>query len=169
MSVPNKDGYPESFSVADWGLVEVPHIETYHGLIFGTWNPEPMSLREALGDMAWYMDAMLDHDDEGTEVIGGVHKWVLEGNWKLSAEQFATDWYHVNMSHASALTIMSRQERSPRTRSSTGAAASTWTPTVTAPGSRSTRRTGSMLAPCTTTSTTTHCANGSGRPASRDR
>lgn len=107
VSVPNKDGYPDSFSVADWGLVRVPHIATYRGLIFGTWNPDPVPLDEALGDMTWYMDAMLDHDDEGTEVIGGVHKWVLEGNWKLAAEQFATDWYHVNMSHASALMVMS--------------------------------------------------------------
>lgn len=106
VSVPNKDGYPGSFDTGEWGLVEVPHVETYRGLVFGTWNPDPLPLRESLGDMAWYMDAMLDHDDEGTVVVGGVHKWVLEGNWKLSAEQFATDWYHVNMSHASALMVL---------------------------------------------------------------
>ena len=106
-SVPNETGYPSDFRSADWGLVEVPHIQSYHGLIFGTWNPEPESLRDYLGDMAWYMDAMLDHDDAGTVVVGGVHKWVLEGNWKLAAEQFATDWYHVNMSHASALMLLS--------------------------------------------------------------
>ena len=92
----------------------MPHIETYKGLIFGTWNPQPVSLRESLGDMAWYMDAMLDHDDEGTEVVGGVHKWVLEGNWKLAAEQFATDWYHVNMSHGSALMVMSPTGKKPK-------------------------------------------------------
>ncbi|WP_203337518.1 aromatic ring-hydroxylating dioxygenase subunit alpha [Nocardioides limicola] len=114
VSVPNQDGYPESFRREDWGLVEVPHVETYKGLIFGTWNPESVSLRESLGDMAWYMDAMLDHDDEGTEVIGGVHKWVLDGNWKLAAEQFATDWYHVNMSHASALQVMSPTGKKPK-------------------------------------------------------
>ena len=114
VSAPNQAAYPDTFSMADWGLVEVPRIETYHGLIFGTWNPNPLPLREALGDMAWYMDAMLDHDEQGTEVIGGVHKWVLEGNWKLSAEQFATDWYHVNMSHASALMVMSPTGKGPK-------------------------------------------------------
>lgn len=114
VSVPNKDGYPDSFSVADWGLVQVPRIATYRGLIFGTWDPSPVPLAEALGDMAWYLDAMLDHDDDGTEVVGGVHKWVLEGNWKLSAEQFATDWYHVNMSHASALMVMSPTGKKPK-------------------------------------------------------
>jgi 3-phenylpropionate/trans-cinnamate dioxygenase alpha subunit len=114
VSVPNESGYPESFRRDDWGLVEVPHVESYHGLIFGTWNPDPISLRESLGDMAWYMDAMLDHDSEGTVVVGGVHKWVLEGNWKLAAEQFATDWYHVNMSHASALMVLSPTGRGPK-------------------------------------------------------
>lgn len=114
ISVPNEEGYPDSFSTDDWGLVEVPHVDSYHGLIFGTWNPAPVGLRESLGDMAWYMDAMLDHDSEGTVVVGGVHKWVLDGNWKLAAEQFATDWYHVNMSHASALMVMAPQGKAPK-------------------------------------------------------
>ncbi|MFF3984566.1 SRPBCC family protein [Streptomyces sp. NPDC001797] len=113
-SVPNRDGYPGEFAPADWGLVEVPHVATYHGLVFGTWHPDPVPLRESLGDMAWYMDAMLDHDDEGTVVVGGVHKWVLEGNWKLAAEQFATDWYHVNMSHASALMLLAPAGQKPK-------------------------------------------------------
>ncbi|WP_369192207.1 aromatic ring-hydroxylating dioxygenase subunit alpha [Streptomyces sp. R08] len=114
VSVPNRDGYPEEFETGQWGLVEVPHVETYRGLIFGTWNPEPTGLRESLGDMAWYMDAMLDHDEEGTVVVGGIHKWVLEGNWKLAAEQFATDWYHVNMSHASALMVLAPPGKKPK-------------------------------------------------------
>lgn len=114
VSVPNQSGYPEGFSTSDWGLVEVPLVESYHGLLFGTWDPGNVPLRDALGDMAWYMDAMLDHDDEGTVVVGGVHKWVLDGNWKLAAEQFATDWYHVNMSHASALMVMAPTGKGPK-------------------------------------------------------
>ncbi|CUU55041.1 3-phenylpropionate/trans-cinnamate dioxygenase alpha subunit [Parafrankia irregularis] len=114
VSVPNKAGYPDGFDTADWGLVEVPLIDSHRGLIFGTWNPQAPSLSEALGTMAWYMDAMLDHDGSGTEVVGGVHKWVLDGNWKLAAEQFATDWYHVNMSHASALMLLSPEGKGPR-------------------------------------------------------
>lgn len=113
-SIPNKDGYPPAFSAADWGLLRVPKVEVFRGLIFGTWNPDAPPLMEALGDMAWYMDAMLDRDPRGTVVVGGVHKWVLEGNWKLAAEQFATDWYHVNMSHASALMVMSPTGKGPK-------------------------------------------------------
>lgn len=113
ISVPNAGGYPANFDTKDWGLVEVAQIDSYHGLIFATWNPDAPSLKDALGDMTWYMDAMLDRDPEGTVVVGGIHKWVLDGNWKLAAEQFATDWYHVNMSHASALMVLSPTGRGP--------------------------------------------------------
>src|SRR5215203_1914450 len=58
VSVPNKAGYPDSFDTKDWGLVEVAQVQSYRGLIFGTWNPEAPPLTEALGQMAWYMDAM---------------------------------------------------------------------------------------------------------------
>jgi 3-phenylpropionate/trans-cinnamate dioxygenase subunit alpha len=106
-SIPNKEGYPDGFQSGQWGLVEVPNVDSYRGLIFGNWDPGANTLRDALGGVTGYMDAMLDHDPEGTVVIGGVNKWVLEGNWKLAAEQFASDWYHVNMSHGSALTVLS--------------------------------------------------------------
>lgn len=113
-SVPNEKAYPESFKREDWGLIEVPRVQIYKGLIFGNWDAEANDLEETLGDMKYYMDAMLDRDPEGTEVIGGVMKWVLKGNWKLAAEQFATDWYHVNMSHASALMVLSPTGRGPK-------------------------------------------------------
>lgn len=114
ISLPKRDGYPEDFQMEDWGLVEVPSVESYHGLIFGNWDPNAEPLVDALGDMAWYMDAMLDRDPEGTCVVDGVMKWELDGNWKLAAEQFATDWYHVNMSHASALMVLSPTGRGPK-------------------------------------------------------
>jgi 3-phenylpropionate/trans-cinnamate dioxygenase alpha subunit len=114
VNVPNRAGYPAEFDTADWGLLEVAQLSSYRGLIFGTWNPTAPPLTEALGQMTWYMDAMLDRDPDGTVVVGGVHKWVLEGNWKLAAEQFATDWYHVNMSHASALMVLAPNGKGPK-------------------------------------------------------
>jgi 3-phenylpropionate/trans-cinnamate dioxygenase subunit alpha len=113
-SVPNEKAYPEDFDKKDWSLIEVPNVAVYKGLIFGNWDPEAEPLEDTLGDMRYYMDAMLDRDPEGTEVVGGVMKWVLEGNWKLAAEQFATDWYHVNMSHASALMVLSPTGKGPK-------------------------------------------------------
>jgi 3-phenylpropionate/trans-cinnamate dioxygenase alpha subunit len=44
--------------------------------------------------MAWYLDGFLDRREGGTEVVGGIHKWVIECNWKFAAEQFCSDQYH---------------------------------------------------------------------------
>lgn len=47
-----------------------------------------------MGDIAWYLDAMIDRREGGSEVIGGIHKWEINCNWKFAAEQFASDQYH---------------------------------------------------------------------------
>ncbi|MEO6116683.1 MAG: aromatic ring-hydroxylating dioxygenase subunit alpha [Pseudolysinimonas sp.] len=115
ISVPNEVGYADTnWDRSAWGLVEVARLDTVLDLIFATWNPQAPSLDEQLGDMRWYLEAFLDRDSEGTTVVGGITKWVLKGNWKLAAEQFGTDWYHVNTSHASALMVMSPTGRGPK-------------------------------------------------------
>lgn len=114
IDVPAREAYASDFNPADWGLVSVPRVESYKGLIFANWDENAEPLEESLGDMKWYIDAFMDRDPEGTCVVGGVAKWVLEGNWKLAAEQFATDWYHVNMSHASALMVLSPSGKGPK-------------------------------------------------------
>lgn len=113
VNVPGRSHYDKSFDPADWGLVTAPRVESYKGLIFASWDKDIEPLEDALGDLKWYLDAFMDRDPEGTCIVGGVTKWVLEGNWKLAAEQFATDWYHVNMSHASALMVMSPSGKGP--------------------------------------------------------
>jgi phenylpropionate dioxygenase-like ring-hydroxylating dioxygenase large terminal subunit len=107
VSVPREqDGYHRALDKSAWGATRVPRIENYKGLIFGTWNEHAPSFAEYLGDMKWYLDAAFDRTEGGTEVIGGMHKWVLKCNWKFSAEQFASDMYHADLSHASALMVM---------------------------------------------------------------
>ena len=114
-SVPNEVGYENTaWNRDEWGLLEVAQLDTVLGLIFATWNPSAPSLDDQLGDMKWYLEAFLARDSEGTTVVGGITKWVLKGNWKLAAEQFATDWYHVNMSHASALMVLSPTGTGPK-------------------------------------------------------
>lgn len=102
VSVPNFEGaYHGQLDKSQWGLVAVPRVETYKGLVFGCFDPEAPSLRDYLGEMAWYLDCLLDRREGGTEVIGGVHKIRTRGNWKLAAEQFAGDNYHAIMTHTS--------------------------------------------------------------------
>ncbi|MBV1876773.1 MAG: Rieske 2Fe-2S domain-containing protein [Pseudomonadales bacterium] len=96
-----KSGYEDKLDKSQWGLMPVPRVEIYKGLIFGCFDLDAPSLLEYLGDMAWYLDCLLDRTEGGTEVIGGAHKMRINGNWKLAAEQFAGDNYHTVMTHAS--------------------------------------------------------------------
>jgi 3-phenylpropionate/trans-cinnamate dioxygenase alpha subunit len=107
-TIPNfESGYHSKLDQSKWGLVQVAKVETYKGLVFGCFDPDAPSLRDYLGDMAWYLDNLLDRREGGTELIGGVHKIRLNGNWKLAAEQFSGDNYHAGMTHASVLSAWS--------------------------------------------------------------
>lgn len=62
------------------------------------------------GDIARYLDGMLDRREGGTEIVGGVQKWVINCNWKFPAEQFASDQYHALFSHASAVQVLGAKD-----------------------------------------------------------
>jgi nitrite reductase/ring-hydroxylating ferredoxin subunit len=103
VNVPNyENGYHGELDKSKWGLVRVPQVESYKGLIFGTWDEDAPTFKDYLGEeMCWYLDSLVDRREGGTEVIGGVHRWVIDCNWKLGAEGFIGDMYHSEMTHAS--------------------------------------------------------------------
>ena len=86
---------------SQWGLVSVAQVDSYKGLIFATFDPEAPSLCDYLGDMAWYLDILLDRREGGTEV-SGPQRWVVDANWKTAAENFGGDGYHIASTHGSA-------------------------------------------------------------------
>lgn len=96
-----KEGYCGGLDKSKWGLIPVPRIESYKGLFFGCFDPDAPSLHEYLGDMAWYLDGLVDRTPGGIEVLGPPIKWVFRGNWKFAAEQFAGDTYHLATTHIS--------------------------------------------------------------------
>ena len=104
VAVPNlQDAYFGELDLDQWNLIPVAHLDSYRGMIFATFDPDAPPLREYLGEMAWYLDSFFDRREGGIEVIGGVHKWVVPCNWKLPAENFGGDAYHVSWSHLSAI------------------------------------------------------------------
>ena len=104
VGVPNlQDAYFGELDLNQWNLIPVAQLENYKGLLFATFDPDAPPLKEYLGEMAWYLDSFFDRREGGIEVIGGVHKWVVPCNWKLPAENFAGDGYHVAWSHLSAI------------------------------------------------------------------
>lgn len=86
-----------------WGLIPVAQVASYKGLIFGTFDAGAPPLEEYLGDSRWALDYILDQRAGGTEVVGGVFKWIIKSNWKLGADNIMGDNYHGGISHRSAM------------------------------------------------------------------
>ena len=86
----------------NWGLVSVPKMHNYKGLIFACWDKNAPDFLDYAGDFTLFLDALADgHDGEpgGAEAIVGVEKWRLPANWKYPVEN-ASDSYH-GISHQS--------------------------------------------------------------------
>ena len=95
--------YHQELDKSQWGLVEVPQMANYKGMIWANWDPKAPSFIDYLGELRPYIDGFLempDGSDGELEVIGGVHKWIMPSNWKFAAENFGGDGYH-GVSHRS--------------------------------------------------------------------
>jgi ethylbenzene dioxygenase alpha subunit len=86
------------FRKQDWGLRQA-RVESYHGLVFATFSEEAPSLAAYLGDFRWYLDAVLDAEEGGTEFLPGVTRSVIATNWKFPADNFVGDIYHALWTH----------------------------------------------------------------------
>ncbi len=113
-----REAYHEEIDKADWGLLTVPRVETYKGLIFGNFDAGAVPLVEFLGDMAFYLDIVLDRTASGTELVGGIHKWLMPSNWKVACDNNSGDYYHVPFTHASISKIQPPRPNAPRPRDS---------------------------------------------------
>ncbi len=98
-----KEAYFEELDRSQWGLVEAGQIGTYKELIFATWDKSAPSLRDYIGDAAYYLDFLVDRREGGAMAVAGVHRQVLNANWKFGADNFCGDTYHVATTHGSAI------------------------------------------------------------------
>lgn len=102
VGLPGHDTYYDgALDLTQWGLVHVPRIDAYRGLIFGSLDPEAVSLEEYLGEMRWGIDLIFDRAD--LAVIPGVPRWRIPCNWKLPSDNAAGDNAHVEITHRAAL------------------------------------------------------------------
>ncbi|MGO4889407.1 aromatic ring-hydroxylating dioxygenase subunit alpha [Anaerobacillus sp. MEB173] len=93
-----KDIYGDTLDKSKLGLIEV-RIESYKGLLFGTWNEEAEPLTYFLGDFKWYLDILVGRAD--MEVVGPPQRFILHSNWKIGADNFVGDSYHTMVTHGS--------------------------------------------------------------------
>ena len=96
------EAYYDQLDKEKLGLVRVPALQSYGGLIFGCWDPASWSLEEYLGDMRWYLDRLLV-----AEAMGGLEPYTkrqgytVRANWKIIAENNVGDHYHTLHTHGS--------------------------------------------------------------------
>ena len=102
VGVPMEEDYHGDLDPSQWGLLRVDRVATYKGLIFGTFAEDAPPLVDYLGDMTFYLDALLDRRACGLEVVGVPQKWILPVNWKFAADNFVGDAYHGGITHLSA-------------------------------------------------------------------
>lgn len=93
------EAYGERLDPREWGLLRAPRVETLHGFIFASLNPDVPTLREHLGDACWVFDAIFGLHPDGLEVLGPPEVFVVKADWKSGAENFAGDAYHVGTTH----------------------------------------------------------------------
>lgn len=87
------------------GLLECPRVEQHRGFYFACWDAKAVSLSDYLGDVKWYFDIMALRTLGGLEVVPGQQRYKMAGNWKLGAENFVGDNYHVPHTHEGALAV----------------------------------------------------------------
>lgn len=103
--VPNKKTAYKGLDVAQWGLMPIPRMESYRGLIFGSLDPAIHTLDAHLGEYKWYLDLHLALPEGGLEVVGEPHRWYIDADWKSGADNFSGDSYHTQSLHQSILRL----------------------------------------------------------------
>lgn len=100
-----KEAYGPHLDKGDWGLLPIPRLGVYKGLVFGCMDADAMSLDDFLGDMRFYLDMVLDRSDAGLKVVGAPQRWIVDANWKLGGDNFIGDDYHTLMTHRSMVEL----------------------------------------------------------------
>lgn len=85
----------------NWSLLQAPRVEVFYGLIFANLDGNAPSLRDYLGDLAWYLDTVFNLHEDGIEVLGSPQRFVIPADWKTGAENFSGDNYHAPQLHRS--------------------------------------------------------------------
>jgi PAH dioxygenase large subunit len=101
----HKEAYGGKLDRGRLGLVEPPHVRLHRGLVFVNWDPDARPLEEELGEMDWYLQILFNRTPAGMEVVGPPQRWEAQMNWKLGADNFSGDGYHVAMLHRHAIEL----------------------------------------------------------------
>lgn len=103
VSIPQASEVQTKPDLSTLGLKKVPRLESWRGLVFGSFDESIIPLEDYLGDMRFYLDAFIGRFPGGIEFIGAPHRWVLDANWKLPMENQLGDVNHGAFLHAAII------------------------------------------------------------------
>jgi phenylpropionate dioxygenase-like ring-hydroxylating dioxygenase large terminal subunit len=92
-----KDTYADDFDRADFSLFQPAQVATHSGFVFAYWDDGGPSLDDYLGDFGWYLHALFGKSE--MEVLGPPVRGVVRTNWKLGADNYVGDGYHLPTTH----------------------------------------------------------------------
>ena len=85
-------------------LLPAPRVDTIDGMVFASLAADGPSLREHLGDFAFYLGFYTRQSAAGLE-LRGPQRWRVRANWKIGCENFVGDMYHTPHTHRSVVDI----------------------------------------------------------------
>jgi nitrite reductase/ring-hydroxylating ferredoxin subunit len=89
-----------------WSLKKAPKVASYNGFIFASLSEDVPSLEEWLsGGASWMLDIITKLHPDGMRVAGPPDRYIVNGDWKTAAENFAGDSYHVPTLHGSVMEV----------------------------------------------------------------
>lgn len=98
LGVALRNGYPRDFAQPE-GLLRVPRVDTYGGLIFASASPDVPDLKEQLGLATKWIDRRLAMSPVGQiELVSEPYVLEYRGNWKFAMENIV-DEYHFAFVH----------------------------------------------------------------------
>jgi len=103
VTIPQESELEHKPDKSQLGLKRVPRVESWRGLVFGSFDESIMPLAEYLGDMRFYLDAFLDRFPAGIEFMGAPQRWLLNANWKLPVENQLGDVNHGAFLHSAII------------------------------------------------------------------
>lgn len=98
-----KTFYQGQLDKSQHGLSQVAQVATYKGFIFGTHDASAPPLERFLGATGRLgLDLIAARGD--MVVVPGIQKFIIDCNWKIALDNLF-DWYHPQVTHASAFQV----------------------------------------------------------------
>ena len=109
-NIKNKEAgcYTPAFDNDDHGLVPLPRVSSYKGLLFASLSPDVPELDAFLGELRFFIDLAVEQGPDGMELVPGRIEYTYDANWKFQLEN-GTDAYHLTSTHTSFLDVMAKR------------------------------------------------------------